>query len=566
MDTRRMVGSRQSQLHPATWFKPVWVAMLAIGVAQVLMAVPVRAQESSEAATPAIEAPANAQSTLFVDALNGSDSGSGSASAPLRTISAAVQQATPGTVIQLAPGTYSEESGESFPIKLTRGITLKGDESNLGESHLISGGGIFISPTMARQNVALLGADEVEIRGITLQNQQPRGYALWLESAATQVYSSTFAQSKHDGIFMSGASNASVEGSRFFQNGANGISVLGTSSPTIANSLFQETGYGIAVGQKAQPAIVNNRIIQNRSGVVVSADAQPMLRNNIISDNTEVGLVAITNALPNLGSSADPGNNVFENNGKFDIQNATRGNALVASGNQIGGDDRVEGEVDLTGVLAALDSEVVTDAPGTIAEPLPQPPAVEAAEEAAAESAEAIADPESEAVAESGVDFVRPAQPEGDAQSEGDSEEIAAEEPTDTAGQTIEFSSDPSDRQEPLMDITTLIPVGGQPQPSEPLPDTSSSAAPIENSTAGSVAAVSANQFRVLVTPRPGDSLMKLQRLVPEAAATERDGQSLYLVGVYDSRGETQAMLDRLTEAGYVATAEVVDTNARQES
>ncbi|MEO0800922.1 MAG: DUF1565 domain-containing protein [Cyanobacteria bacterium J06642_2] len=590
MNTRRVVTSRgaesQSLRKPKVWLKSLGVALLAVGVTQTALYVPVRAQDNDTAETSDIGALAEAQSILHVDAINGSDApGNGSAATPLRTIAAAVQQATPGTVIQLAPGTYNEDSGESFPIKLKSGITLKGDESNLGESHLISGGGIFISPTMARQNVAVLGASEVEIRGITLQNQQPRGYALWLESAGTQVYNSTFAGSKHDGIFMSGASNARVEGSRFFQNGANGISVLGTSAPTIANSLFQETGYGIAVGQKAQPEIVNNRIIQNRSGVVVSADAQPILRNNIISDNTEIGLVAITNALPNLGASDDPGNNVFENNGKFDIQNATRGNLLAAGGNQIAGDDRVEGEVDLAGVLAAIDSGVVTDAPGSIAEPLPQPPVAEAADDSGVDDLDATgegsdlvepagdvvateqpSESEAEAVAEGGIDFVRPAQPEGSANEDAnDTTDDTVEDLTASSSQTIEFRSDAPERKDPLLDITTLIPVGSRTQTQEPPPDLTSNASPAAgsvNTDSAESVAIAANQFRILVTPRPGDSLTQLQRLAPEAATTERDGQQLFVVGVYDSRSETQEVLDRLTEAGYVATAEVVDANA----
>ncbi|MEO1132510.1 MAG: DUF1565 domain-containing protein [Cyanobacteria bacterium J06639_1] len=573
MNRRQVVTSPRTEvqsLRHSLWLKPVGVALLALGVAQVMLPVPARAQENRGRNEPAIVAQANTSTVLHVDALNGSDTqGSGSASAPYKTIASAVERANAGTVIQLAPGTYSEESGETFPIKLKRGITLQGDEGNLGESHLISGGGIFISPTMARQNVAVLGANDVEIRGITLQNQQPRGYALWLESASTNVTNSTFAGSKHDGIFMSGSSNARVESSRFFQNGANGISVLGTSAPTISNSLFQETGYGIAVGQKAQPAIANNRIVQNRSGVVISADARPVLRSNIISDNTENGLVAITNALPDLGRQDDPGNNVFENNGKVDIHNATRGNVLAASGNQISGG--IEGEVDLTGAVAAIDAGNLNAAPGSIAEPLPQPPVAEAApseeplasDPAPVEDPVAVADPtakptevrtEASAETNSGTNFVRPTQSEGISSGEG---------------QAIEFSAnDSAERQEPLLDITTLIPVG-QPRSQSALPATSDPA-PVETAPAteaatpsnDTVAALSPKQFRVLVTPRPGETLSQLQRVVPQASTTERNGQQLFVVGVYDSRTDTQAILDRLTEEGYIATAEVVGSEA----
>ncbi|MEN9277273.1 MAG: DUF1565 domain-containing protein, partial [Thermostichus sp. DG_1_5_bins_95] len=92
--------------------------------------------------------------TIFVDAAKGSDTrGDGSRENPFQTITHAVQRASSGTIIQLFPGVYSEQSGEVFPIRLKAGLILRGDESKLGEGYLITGGGTYISPTVARQNV-----------------------------------------------------------------------------------------------------------------------------------------------------------------------------------------------------------------------------------------------------------------------------------------------------------------------------------------------------------------------------------------------------------------------------
>jgi len=94
---------------------------------------------------------------IFVDAANGSDTqGDGSRSNPFKTITYAISRASAGSIIQLLPGVYSAESGEVFPIRLKAGLILRGDESTLGEGYLIDGGGTYISPTLARQNVALL--------------------------------------------------------------------------------------------------------------------------------------------------------------------------------------------------------------------------------------------------------------------------------------------------------------------------------------------------------------------------------------------------------------------------
>jgi phosphomannomutase len=76
-------------------------------------------------------------------------------------------------VIQLAPGTYSEATGEQFPLKLSTGVELRGNGSSKGSGIVISGGGTFISPTFARQNIAILAANNAHVGGITLPTPTP---------------------------------------------------------------------------------------------------------------------------------------------------------------------------------------------------------------------------------------------------------------------------------------------------------------------------------------------------------------------------------------------------------
>ncbi|NJP09418.1 MAG: DUF1565 domain-containing protein [Leptolyngbyaceae cyanobacterium RU_5_1] len=69
-----------------------------------------------------------AASVLYVDPIHGNNgTADGSDRAPFKTITHALQVAQPNTVILLASGTYSAETGESFPIALQPRITIKGN-------------------------------------------------------------------------------------------------------------------------------------------------------------------------------------------------------------------------------------------------------------------------------------------------------------------------------------------------------------------------------------------------------------------------------------------------------
>lgn len=506
---------------------------------------------------------------IFVDAANGSDTrGDGSRNNPFKTITYAIQRAEAGSVIQLFPGVYSEESGETFPIRLKAGLTLRGDESTLGEGYLITGGGTYMSPTLGRQNVALLAETGAEVRGVTLRNQGRRGYALWVESASPRILNNSFVGSIHDGIFIAGAANPWVEGNRFYKNGANGISVLGTSQPTIVNNLFQETGFGLTIDQRSAPVVRNNRILQNRTGVVVGGSSRPILRNNLIAQNLETGLTAITNAQPDLGTATDPGNNIFEGNGQYDIHNATRGLRINANGNQLRG--KAKGDLDLSGqttVAALPDSAPRPIAPGTLALPsAPSQPATPRDPRPAAETPSTLpvvtvpqsTDPSPVASLSGSGGRVLPNVPAQPADTQPQAQEFVAVPFTPDGSTTPAQPADPVPRppSAPLTDITTLLPPPAR-RPSTGIPATPS--APTTTPVAPPVAAVgSATQFRVLVTPKSSDDLNRLRQLIPEAVETVFNGRTVLQAGLYDSRSQAQSVLDRLLDAGFEAVAEMI--------
>ncbi|MEB3336486.1 MAG: DUF1565 domain-containing protein, partial [Leptolyngbyaceae bacterium] len=223
--------------------------------------------------------PASAK-VVYVNPAFGSDSpGAGeSADAAYRTITYALQQVQGLTVIRLAAGSYSRQTGEVFPLVTKPGVILQGDESSKGQTVLLIGGGDYVSPTFAKQNITIRAETNSEIRGITITNPNTRGTAVWIESSNPTISNNTFANSLRDGVFVTGTATPKIEANVFTKNSGNGVSVARSAQGEIRNNLFQSTGFGIAVGGTATPLIEGNQILQNQVGVVVSNAARPILR------------------------------------------------------------------------------------------------------------------------------------------------------------------------------------------------------------------------------------------------------------------------------------------------
>ncbi|WP_081980799.1 DUF1565 domain-containing protein [Neosynechococcus sphagnicola] len=275
-------------------------------------------------------------SVLFVNPGSGSDSSSAGRTpgSAFRTISYALQVAQPGTVIQLAAGTYNAQSGETFPLMVSPGVSLRGDAKQ-SQTIVITGGGFFVSPSFARQNAAILAQKGSQIIGVTVTNANIRGTGIWVESADPLILNCTFVGSHRDGVFVTGSSNPKILSNTFLKNGGNGVSITRAAQGEIRSNLFQETGFGLAIGGVSAPLVIDNKIRQNRDGVVVTDMARPVLRGNVIEKNARDGVVAITNAQPDLGTTSSPGNNTIRLNSRNDLYNATRSNTLAAVGNTL---------------------------------------------------------------------------------------------------------------------------------------------------------------------------------------------------------------------------------------
>jgi parallel beta-helix repeat protein len=284
---------------------------------------------------------------LFVNPGIGEDKeGNGGENNPFKTITQALQKATPNTVITLTPGTYSSETGEVFPLIFRQGVSILGDASNQGQGIRIQGGGEYLSRSYGGQNVTIVGANQANLTGVTVSNPNPRGYGLWIESSNLVASQNTFTGNTQDGVFVTGTATPTISQNNFYRNGANGITLAGTSQAQVRENIFQETGYGINIAQNAAPVILNNQIQRNRSGIIVQANARPVLRNNIIEGSKEDGIVAIAQAMPDLGNNSEPGGNQFSNNARYDINANAAKQLISAVGNNLRS-DRIAGRVDL---------------------------------------------------------------------------------------------------------------------------------------------------------------------------------------------------------------------------
>jgi parallel beta-helix repeat protein len=341
--------------------------LLALGIQPDVMAEVIRSSPNQSLQI----AQQNTAAIIYV-APNGTDAaGAGSQATPFRTITAALSSnPQPGTTIKLAQGTYSAETGEVFPLKLLPGVNIQGNSSTNGQDILIKGGGVFISPTFAKQNIAILAAKNAEISGITLTNSNARGYALWVESSRNvKITNNTFINTTHDGVFLTGDANATITSNLFTKNRASGISALGTSTGEIRGNEFNDTGFGLSIGKNSQVQVIGNRIINNVDGIVISNVATPTLRGNLIANSKRNGLVILKDRSsqpnPDLGTAASPGLNIIKGNKDKDLQNAT-GVTYVVVGNEID-KKRVAGSFDLVSASSPLSPPQI--APSASAKP-----------------------------------------------------------------------------------------------------------------------------------------------------------------------------------------------------
>jgi parallel beta-helix repeat protein len=286
---------------------------------------------------------------FYVNSIQGNDRNSGSRSSPFRTLTRALKTSKTPLIIQLTSGTYSSANGEVFPIVISGGVTLVGNEPNKGAGIVISGSGEYQTSSFGRQNITLLLADHASLLGVTVTNPISKGTGVWISSSAKNVANNTFTNCGREGIFVSGTAKPTIVNNVFRHNAASGLMMARHSKGEVLGNLFEQNPLGIAVSDDAAPLIANNRVSDNRVGIALSRNARPVLRHNRIRQNTQGGMLVNGKAIPDLGNHQDPAGNIFAGNGEFDLHNSTP-ETIVSAGNQLN-PTQVKGRVDFIAVL-----------------------------------------------------------------------------------------------------------------------------------------------------------------------------------------------------------------------
>ncbi len=511
---------------------------------------------------------------LYVSSNGGSDTaGNGSDGSPFKTLTYALSVAPPKTAILLAPGTYSAQSGEKFPLMLRPSVTVQGNPNTRGQNIVIKGGGEFISPTSAGQNIAILGADGAGLSGVTVTNTNYRGYALWIESSSPTVVNNTFSGSTHDGISVVGTGRPTIGGNFFSKNGANGITIFGESRPEVRDNVFEDTGFGVNVAQNASPLLIGNKITRNKDGVVVQADARPILRNNYIESNRRDGIVAISRALPDLGTSAEPGGNVIRNNGQYDINNAAKGQVIPAYGNQLLS-NRTTGSVDVAGTfsppppIAGTALQLRVDRPSSIGGPETSLPAYTPGRLTPRVERAPIAPPAPVSRRPApGSTQLRPLLPPRNADAAAEGTGAIAIPVPDPDARSVRESSVQQPMIPPNFDSSSEVTSEGKlPVPGRNIPLGRGGYVPAglggnslpdsENSPSVDRASALGFRYRVVVDAESSGDRQKMLSLVPDAFRTFTNGRSVIQAGVFQEREKAEELLQILTGNGLNARIE----------
>jgi len=230
------------------------------------------------------------------------------------TIQAAIDAASTGETIAVAPGIYPENLNFN-----SKNVTL---QSTAGASRTIIDGlsstAVNIGPNAA-------------IVGFTIRNGANFGGGVEVHGAGTVIKSNLFDSNKQGGAGGFGAAaiggnNASpvIDGNFFRNNSCDDqflsgvIAFVNFSSPTISNNIFANNpcrAINMTLPEGSVPQVINNTIVSNRGGIHVDAripTVQQIFRNNVIVGN-DVGLEVV---FGNGSTNPTWQNNLVFGNGK----------------------------------------------------------------------------------------------------------------------------------------------------------------------------------------------------------------------------------------------------------
>ncbi|QQE63469.1 hypothetical protein GFS31_01340 [Leptolyngbya sp. BL0902] len=268
--------------------------------------------------------------TLEVNPQTGIDQPSGRPHLPYKTLTAALVAAQGNAVIRLAPGTYSTESGERFPLPIGDRVVVMGQETTQGDGIVIAGGGAV--PGDGTISAALVVEDQAQVRGVTIQN--PQGVGVLVRSGVPLVRACRLSQCGQAGVQVMGMASPLILQVRGDQIAGVGLRWMEQAKGEIRDCILQHCNVGIHILGAAAPLLTDNQCANNQTGMRIAGIASPVLRRNRLVQNQWWGLLVQERSRPDLGLPADAGDNILRYNRQGDLRNDTS-QPFMAVGNDL---------------------------------------------------------------------------------------------------------------------------------------------------------------------------------------------------------------------------------------
>ncbi|ESA36141.1 parallel beta-helix repeat (two copies) [Leptolyngbya sp. Heron Island J] len=575
--------------------KSVQDTLLLLAMAAVITTLPANAQEPSNSSRDQYALSQGAQNyrVLHVDAAAGHDQqGVGSVEQPYRTITQALRMApATSTVILLAPGHYSQESGEHFPLRLRPGLTIQG---NAGETRntIIAGGGEFQDSGTANY-ATIVTTDRSGLANVTVSN--PKGSGVWITAGSPVLRRVALVSNAVSGVQVS--NGAPVIENSYFHRNHYGLTIQGDGRAMVRGNYFEATGRAITVVSPATPIINNNRIARNDVGIALKNNARPLIEANVLDDNRRNGVVEVDTAV--AVAPAAPANptdviavkvaaGTYESNPPAAVAVQERAAVLIRPDAETVEPEVAEMETAVaviqsdTDLNAAAEAVTVTTTPTAILEEITD---VDEAVLDEAISDEAISDESISAIAPDRQQLAAASVAPAPVTTDRTAETMATDDaipiaivPVTTPDESTPHNSPSQERREGVAKLLARLNSSPVPDSSPPTatvesaPDVATPAAPavrvidtgerlpvpsvaipsgqgsMSLTPPGTTVALAATfRYRVLVDMADAEAL---QSLVPDAFRTQVDDRIFMQAGAYVDEADAQERLDWLREHG----------------
>jgi Protein of unknown function (DUF1565)/Right handed beta helix region len=296
--------------------------------------------------------PVAAGPQLYVDPA-GNDTSDGSAARPFQTIQKALDDAVPGTTINLAPGEYREQLATQRDGAPGAPITIKGPETGQDRS------GRYQATLYGTDRVVSVDHSYYVFEGFTIDGQEKlKGQQFPEDISRITTFKQSVARDVEDGrLIYIGAADVTrdvtgIEIRNMFLSGAGGECVRlrnNAHDNVIADSVIQYCGM---FGKKSDDS--QRAEFHNGEGVYIGtspkSDSQPMHENDASSGNQVTGNIIRTFGSECFNVKENAHDNVFENNqcfgntesAEFDGSNIElRGHNNIVRNNTISGSEGV---------------------------------------------------------------------------------------------------------------------------------------------------------------------------------------------------------------------------------